>query len=85
MVNDYKGARGLKLIDRYANGEMLDEEQIQSMRAMMYLISSYIKPQRVWADFRWQGPGHFVKELWPKIKERQEILNGQFGHGAVRP
>lgn len=85
MVNGYQGARGLKLIERYANGETLDEEQLQSMRAMMYLISSYIKPQRVWADFRWQGSEHFMKELWPEIKERQEYLNGQFGHGAVRP
>jgi hypothetical protein len=85
VVNGYKGARGLKLIERYANGEKLDEDQIQSMRAMMYLISRYLEPQRTWADFRWRGPEHFVKELWPKIKDRQELLNGQFGHGAVRP
>jgi hypothetical protein len=85
MVNGYKGARGLRLIERYVNGEMLDEEQLQSMRAMMYLISSYIRPQRTVEDFRWSGPEHFVKEHWPEIKERQEYLNGQFGHGAIRP
>lgn len=85
MVNGHKGARGLRLIERYVNGETLNEGQLQSMRAIMYLISRYLEPQRTWADFRWRGPEHFVAELWPTIKDRQEILNGQFGHGAVRP
>jgi hypothetical protein len=85
MVNGYKGARGLKLIERYANGENLNDDQMQSMRAMMYLISRYIEPQRTWADFHWRGPEYFMKELGPKIKERQGLLTGQFGHGAVSP
>ncbi len=85
MLNGYKGDRGLELIERFANGEALSDDECQSMRAMMYLISRYIVPPRTWADFRWRGPKHFVKELWPKIKERPELINGQFGHGAVSP
>ncbi|MEJ2550959.1 MAG: hypothetical protein P8Z42_01175 [Anaerolineales bacterium] len=83
--NEYKGDRGLELIERYANGEALSDDECQSMRAVMYLISRYLQPPRLWADFRWRGPKYFVKELWPKIKERPELLNGQFGHGAVSP
>jgi hypothetical protein len=85
MLNGYKGDRGLELIERYANGEALSDDECQSMRAMMYLISRYLQPPRLRTDFHWRGPKYFVEELWPKIKDRPELLNGQFGHGAVSP
>ena len=84
-MNGCDSVSGLDLIERYANGEALDDNHLQSMRAMMYLISRYLEHQRSWADFRWRGPEHFVEHLWPQIRARFEYLNGQFGHGAIRP
>jgi hypothetical protein len=85
VLNGHKGAYGLSLIERYARGEKLDEQEVQSMRATMYLVSNYLYPPRSWEDFYWRGPDHFVQDVWPKIRDRQELLSGLFGHGAISP
>jgi hypothetical protein len=58
---------------------------METMRGTMYLISLYLRPARQWEDFVWQGPDHFIKEMWPKVEERREILSGLFSHGTVKP
>ncbi|NIS80903.1 MAG: hypothetical protein GTO14_11985 [Anaerolineales bacterium] len=85
MLNGHKGAYGLSLIERFARGEKLGHQEIQSMRATMYLLSNYAKPPRAWEDFRWRGQDHFIQEVWPLIRDRKELLSGLFGHGAVSP
>lgn len=76
---------GLALIRAYAKGEKLTPEQMETMRGTMYLISLYYRPQREWEDFSWQGPDHFIKELWPKIEDRHDMLTGLFSHGEIKP
>jgi hypothetical protein len=76
---------GLTLIRDYANGEKLTPEEMETMRGTMYLISLYLRPARQWEGFIWQGPDHFVKEMWPQIEDRYEMLSGLFSHGAVKP
>lgn len=76
---------GLALLREYANGDDLNPEEMATMRATMYLISLYLRPQRQWEDFAWQGPEHFLKELWPAIEDRHEMLSGLFSHGSVKP
>lgn len=83
--NGTQGASGLDLIRRYEQGEDLQPEQMESMRATMYLIYLYLYPQRAWEGFRWKGPDHFLEEIWPRVKERHAIQSGLFGHGAVSP
>jgi hypothetical protein len=85
MWNGYHGAHGLELIHRYANGESFNGTQEEAMRAAMYLITMYMRPQRSWEKFQWQGADWFIDELWPQVKDRHEILNGLFGHGVVSP
>jgi hypothetical protein len=76
---------GLALIRAYAKGDKLTPEEMETMRGTMYLISLYLHPQRQWEDFSWQGPDHFIKESWPQIENRQEMLSGLFSHGSVKP
>ena len=76
---------GLALIRGYAKGENLSPNELETMRGTMYLISLYLRPQRQWEDFVWQGPEHFVDQMWPQIEDRHEMLNGLFSHGAVKP
>lgn len=79
------GTKGLSLIRRYAKGEELTDAQLASMRGAMYLIVQYARPPRDWEDFRWKGPEHFVREIWPRVKDRQDISHGYFGDGAKAP
>jgi hypothetical protein len=82
----FDGSYGLSLIQRYAEGEKLDKGDMEAMKSVMYLISLYLKPQRSWEDFlAWKGPDHFIREIWPMIRDRSEIASGLFGHGAVSP
>jgi hypothetical protein len=76
---------GITLIRNYAKGEDLSPEEMETMRGTMYLISQYLRPSSQWEDFAWQGAEHFVKEMWPQIEDRHEMLNGLFSHGAVKP
>ncbi|MGD2058263.1 MAG: hypothetical protein PVF85_08950 [Anaerolineales bacterium] len=76
---------GLALIRAYAQGEDLSPAEMETVRGTMYLISLYLRPQRQWEDFVWQGPDHFIKEMWPEVEGRHEMLNGLFSHGAVKP
>lgn len=85
MLNGHKGDQGLELIERFRNGETLDNDELQSMRSTMYLVWLYLNPQRTWEDFQWPGPEAFAHEIWPEIMEREELLSGLFGHGAVSP
>lgn len=79
------GPLGLALIRGYANGRELSPEELDTMRATMYLISLYLRPQHAWEDFKWQGPEYFIRELWPEVEERDEIISGLFSHGSVKP
>lgn len=86
MLNGtYRGSHGLGLIRRYADGEELEEQELISMQATMYLLTLYLNPQRSWEDFLWRGSDHFVEEIWPMILERREIQSDLFGHGSVSP
>ncbi len=76
---------GLALIRAYAKGEELSLEQMEIMRGTMYLISLYLRPQRQWEDFVWQGPEHFIEVMWPQIEDRHDMLTGLFSHGEVKP
>lgn len=78
-------ARGIDLIHKYASGQELTESQMESMRATMYLITQYVGPPRDWVDFHWKGPEHFVREIWPQVKDRDDILHGFFSHGEKPP
>jgi hypothetical protein len=76
---------GLALIRAYAKGEKLTPEEMETMRGTMYLVSLYLRPQRQWEDFVWQGPDQFIEAMWPQIEDRHEMLSGLFSHGAVKP
>lgn len=77
--------RGLELVRRYAAGEQLTEAELGSMRATMYLIVQYVRPPRAWEDFSWQGPEHFVREIWPEVKDRADLIHGFFADGSKTP
>ncbi len=79
------GSRGLGLIRRYANGEELSASEIASMRAAMYLIVQYVHPPQDWEDFRWKGPEHFIRKIWPQVQDRYDIMHGFFGDGGKAP
>lgn len=85
FINGSAGARGLDLIRRYAAGEDLDSEEVAAMRAAMYLLVQYVNPPRDENAFRWLGPEHFVLEIWPRVKDRQDVMHGLFGDGAKAP
>jgi hypothetical protein len=85
VSNGSSGARGLNLIRRFAAGEALDAEEMAAMRAAMYLLVQYVNPPRDENAFRWHGPEHFMLEIWPKVKDRQEVMSGLFGDGAKAP
>lgn len=79
------GARGLNLIRRYIAGEELEAEDLAAMLAAMYLLVQYVNPPRDWDAFRWRGEAHFVEEIWPLVKNRQDVMGGLFGDGAKAP
>jgi hypothetical protein len=51
----------------------------------MYLIVQYVHPPQDWEDFRWKGPEHFIREIWPQVKDRHDIMHGFFGDGGKSP
>lgn len=79
------GTRGLNLILRYIAGDPLEAEEMAAMRAAMYLLVQYVIPARDWDAFRWLGEAHFVEEIWPLVKDRQDVMGGLFGDGAKAP
>jgi hypothetical protein len=81
----HEGAQGIELILRHENGESLSPQEYQAMRAAMYLLNQYANPSREWDEFVWQGPEHFLREVWPKMKDRSDIMHGYFGHGEKSP
>jgi hypothetical protein len=85
LAQNYPHARGLDLIRRYARGEELDQEELDAMRATMYLLSQYARPARDWQHFQWQGPEHFVREIWPLFSEETGVVSNNFADGTVSP
>lgn len=83
--NHSPATRGLELVRRYASGEELSQAELQSMRAAMYLITQYVRPPRDWRHFQWEGPEHFMREIWPEVKDRQDLFHGFFGDGSKAP
>jgi hypothetical protein len=85
LGQNYPNARGLDLIRRYALGEELNQEELSAMRATMYLLAQYARPARDWQEFQWQGPEHFIREIWPDFNEETGVANNNFADGAVSP
>lgn len=85
LGQNYPNARGLDLIRRYAQGEQLTEEELSSMRATMYLLTQYARPARDWGGFQWQGPDHFIREVWPQLGEETAVSSNNFADGTVSP
>lgn len=83
--NDAPATRGLELIRRYAAGEELSERQLHSMRATMYLIAQFHRPPRRWEHFEWKGPDHFIREIWPEVEDRADLMHGFFADGSRTP
>jgi hypothetical protein len=77
--------RGIRLIQRLAQGDSLNAEERESMRATMYLLHQTVQPVRDSEMFSWQGEEAFLQDTWPLIKERLEIESGLYAHGAVSP
>ncbi len=50
-----------------------------------YLIEQYSHPTRAWPGLDWGGPVAFLKEIWPRMEEQPEFLDGLYGHGAISP
>ena len=80
-----QGSHGLNLIQRYAAGEELSPQEMTTAQAAMYLLTQYTFPSREWDGFRWQGPDYFIEEIWPQIKDRDDVFNGYFGDGGKAP
>lgn len=85
LAQNYPNARGLDLIRRFALGEELNQEQLHTMRATMYLLTQYARPARDWDHFQWQGPEHFIREVWPLFNQETGVLNNNFADGTVSP
>ena len=89
--NDFPGSkhspqsRGFELIRRYAEGEKLSPQEMKAMRATMYLLVQYVRPPRTWDDFHWSGPERFLEEIWPKVKDREDVLHAFFADGGKKP
>ena len=77
--------RGIRLIQRLAQGDPLNEEEREAARATMYLLHQTVQPVRDSEMFSWQGEENFLRDTWPSIKERLEIESGLYAHGAVKP
>jgi hypothetical protein len=85
LGQNYPNARGLDLVRRYAQGEQLSEEELSSMRATMYLLTQFARPARNWGDLKWQGPAHFIQEIWPLLSEETGVTTNNFADGTVSP
>lgn len=77
--------RGIRLIQRLAQGSPLNAEEREAATATMYLLHQTVKPVRDSEMFSWQGEEAFLRETWPLIKEHLEIESGLYAHGAVKP
>ena len=77
--------RGIRLIQRLAQGDSLNAEERETMRATMYLLHQTVHPVRDSEMFSWQGEERFLQDTWPRIKEHLEIESGLYAHGAVKP
>jgi hypothetical protein len=76
---------GIELLRRYADGEQLTSEEMESLRSMMYMIRQTYSPPRTWASFQGLSVEGFMQDIWPQVRERFEIQSGLFEHGAVKP
>ena len=79
------GTHGIELIKRYAAGEAVNGQDMEAMKAAMYLITLLHNSQRSWEHFRWHGPERFVQEVWPNVEKWSDVQSGLFGHGAISP
>ncbi len=77
--------RGIRLIQRLAQGAGLSAEEKEAVKATMYLIQQTVHPARDWEKFSWSGEEDFMRHTWPLVRERYGIGSGQFAHGAVKP
>ncbi len=77
--------RGIRLIQRLAQGDHLSDEEHEAAKASMYLLQQTVQPVRDSEMFSWQGEEAFLQETWPLIKEHLEIESGLYAHGAVKP
>ena len=62
MSNTSAGSRGINLIRRFVHGEKLTSQEIDAMRATMYLLAQYASPALEWEEFRWKGVEHFIEK-----------------------
>ncbi|NIM94701.1 MAG: hypothetical protein GTO18_13455 [Anaerolineales bacterium] len=85
MSNMSAGSRGLDLIRRFVNSEELTSQEMDAMRATMYLLAQYVSPAREWDEFQWKGVEHFIEKIWPEVQDRQDIRHGDFGDGFRSP
>lgn len=79
------GTHGIELIKRYASGEAVNGQDMESMRSAMYLITLFHNSQRTWEHFLWRGPEQFIEEVWPNVQKWSDVQSGLFGHGAISP
>ncbi len=85
MSNTSAGSRGINLIRRFVHGEKLTSQEIDAMRATMYLLAQYASPALEWEEFRWKGVEHFIEKIWPEVRDRQDVRYGFFGDGLKSP
>ncbi|MEJ2011056.1 MAG: hypothetical protein P8X64_02400 [Anaerolineales bacterium] len=76
---------GIELLQRYADGEQLNDQEMETLRSAMYAIRQTFYPPRTWGSFQKLNVDQFMQELWPAIRERREIQTGLFEHGSVKP
>lgn len=81
----FVGTHGIELIKRYAAGEAVNGQDMDAMKAAMYLITLFHNSQRSWEHFQWHGPERFMRDVWPNVEKWSDIQSGLFGHGAISP
>jgi len=81
----FVGTHGIELIKRYAAGEALNGQDMEAMKATMYLITLFHNSQRSWEHSQWRGPEQFIKDVWPNAEKWSDVHSGLFGHGAISP
>ena len=78
-------ARGLELLQRYADGEQLSSAEMETLRSTMFMIRQTYFPPRSWASFHSLSVEGFMRDLWPHVRERLEFQTGLFEDGRVKP
>jgi hypothetical protein len=76
---------GIELLQRYADGEGLTEQEMETLRSTMYIIRQTFYPPRTWGSFQKLNVDQFMQEVWPEVRERFEVQTGLFEHGSVKP